>query len=91
MRKYLIERRIPGVEQLDSCGLADAARRSNGVLAELAPRVQWQESYVADGATFCVYLAESEAVIREHAERSGFPATRIVEIHRTIDPTTAEV
>ena len=49
MRKFLIERRIPGVEQLDSCGLAEAARKSNGVLADLAPRAQWIESYVVDG------------------------------------------
>lgn len=89
MRKYMIEREIPGVDQLDSCGLADAARKSNGVLAELAPRVQWQESYVADGRTFCVYLAEDEAAVREHAEKSGFPANRIVEIRRVFDPTTA--
>jgi len=89
MRKFLIERRIPGVEQLDSCGLSDAARKSNGVLAELAPRVQWQESYVVDGGTVCVYLAEDEQAIRDHAAKSGFPANKITEVHRMIDPTTA--
>ena len=89
MRKFLIERRIPGVEQLDSCGLSDAARKSNGVLAELAPRVQWQESYVVDGGTVCVYLAEDEQAIRDHAAKSGFPANKITEVRRMIDPTTA--
>jgi hypothetical protein len=89
MRRFVIEREIAGVEQLDSCGLADAARKSNAVLAELAPRVQWQESYVADGRTFCIYLAEDEDAIREHADRSGFPATRIVEVRRVFDATTA--
>ena len=58
-------------------------------LAKLAPRVQWQHSYVAADRTFCVYLAEDEAVIRQHAEISGFPATRIVEITKVIDPSTA--
>jgi len=89
MRKFLIERRIPGVEQLDSCGLAEAARKSNCALAELAPRVQWIESYVVDGGTVCVYLAEDEQVIRDHAAKSGFPANKITEVRRMIDPTTA--
>ena len=89
MRKFLIERRIPGVEQLDSCGLSEAARKSNGALAELAPRVQWVESYVVDGGTVCVYLAEDEQAILDHAAKSGFPANKITEVRRTIDPTTA--
>ena len=89
MRKFLIEREIPGVGRFDSCALAEAARKSNGVLAELAPRVQWQQSYVTDERTFCIYLAEDEAAIREHAARSGFPANRIIEIRGVIDPSTA--
>ena len=89
MRKFMIERVIPGVGALDACGLAAAARKSNGVLADLAPRIQWQHSYVAGDKTFCVYLAEDEAVIRLHAERSGFPATCITEIRDVIDPSTA--
>jgi hypothetical protein len=89
MRKFMIEREIPGVGKLDACGLADAARKSNGVLAELGPGIQWQQSFVTADRTFCVYLAEDEAVIRRHAERSGFPATRITEITDVIDPATA--
>lgn len=89
MRKFMIEREIPGVGKLDSCGLADAARRSNAALGTLAPRVQWQQSYVTENKTFCVYLAEDESAIRVHAERSGFPATRITEISSVIDPATA--
>ena len=59
------------------------------MLAELSPRVQWVHSYVAGDKTFCVYLAENEDVIREHAKCSGFPATVVTEIHGMIDPTTA--
>lgn len=88
MRKFMIEREIPGVGALDSKGLAEAAGRSNAVLAELAPRVQWQHSYVTGDKTFCVYLAEDEEAIRQHAEKSGFPANRITEITETIDPST---
>ena len=89
MRKFVIEREIPGVGSLDSCALSDAAKRSNGALAELAPRVQWQQSFVTADKTFCIYLAEDEDAIRAHAERSGFPANRITEITSVIDPSTA--
>ena len=89
MRKFVIERDIPKVGTLQREQLRAAAAKSNEALAKLAPRVQWQHSYVAADRTFCVYLAEDEAAIREHAEISGFPATRIVEISKVIDPSTA--
>lgn len=68
--------------------LRAAAAKSNAVLKQLGPDIQWQESYVADNKTFCVYLASDEAIIRKHAELSGFPATKITEIKKMIDPTT---
>jgi hypothetical protein len=88
-RKFVIEREIPKVGTLEREQLRAAAAKSNEALAKLAPHVQWQHSYVAADRTFCVYLAEDEAVIRQHAEISGFPATRIVEITKVIDPSTA--
>jgi hypothetical protein len=88
MRKFVIEREIPGVGGLDSCGLADAAAKSNAALAQLSPRVQWQHSYVTADKTFCIYLAEDEQAIRDHAKLSGFPATRITEVRSVIDPST---
>ena len=67
----------------------EAAAKSNEVLAQLGPDIQWVESYVAANKTFCVYLAKDEAIIRSHAELSGFPATKITEVRKMIDPTTA--
>ena len=90
MKRYVIERDIPGVGQLDRSQLKGAAGASNEALAKLAPRVQWLESFVTQDKTFCLYLAEDEEVIREHARLSGFPASRITEVARTIDPTTAQ-
>ena len=87
--EYIIERELPKIGSADRESLKKAAGKSNEALAELAPRVQWVESYVADDKTFCVYLAEDEAGIRKHSEISGFPATKITEIRRMIDPTTA--
>ena len=62
---------------------------SNATLKELGPDIQWVESYVAADKTFCVYLANDEAIIHEHARRSGFPANKVTEVRRMIDPTTA--
>ena len=88
LRRFIIERDIPKVGTLDREQLRGAAAKSNDALRQLAPDIQWVESYVADAKTFCVYLAKDEAVIRHHAEISGFPATKITEVRRTIDPTT---
>jgi hypothetical protein len=89
LRRFIIERDIPKVGTFERQQLREAAMKSNEVLNQLAPDIQWIESFVADEKTFCVYLAKDEQVIRKHAEVSGFPATKITEIRRTIDPTTA--
>jgi Protein of unknown function (DUF4242) len=89
MQKYIIERDIPEVGSLERAQLKEAAAKSNEALAQLAPDIQWVESYVAADKTFCVYLAKDEALIRRHAELSGFPANKITRVNRTIDPTTA--
>ena len=89
MRRFMIEREIPQVGSLEREQLRGAAAKSNEALAQLAPDIQWVESFVAADRTFCVYLAKDEAVIRKHAEISGFPANRIVEVSKKIDPTTS--
>jgi len=89
LRKFIIERDIPKVGSLERDQLRDAAAKSNEALTKLAPDIQWLESYVAADKTFCVYLAKDEAIIRKHAEISGFPATKITEVRKVIDPTTA--
>jgi hypothetical protein len=88
LRKYIIERDIPAVGTFEREQLRGAAAKSNEVLKQLGPDIQWQESYVAGDKTFCVYLAKDEAIIRKHAELSGFPATKITEVRKMIDPTT---
>jgi hypothetical protein len=89
MKKYLIEREIPGVHQLDGEALKGAAATSNAALARLGPKVQWVQSFVTPDKTFCLYLAENEEAVREHAKLSGFPANKITEVSGIIDPTTA--
>ena len=89
LRRFVIERDIPKVGSFEREQLREAAAKSTEVLHRPGPDIQWVESYVADDKTFCVYLAKDEAIIREHAEISGFPATKITEVRKMIDPTTA--
>lgn len=89
MRRYIIEREIPAIGSAEREALKAAAQKSNEVLRELGPDIQWIESFVAGDQTFCVYMAKDENIIREHAEKSGFPANKITEIRKMIDPTTA--
>ena len=89
MKRYVIEREIPQVGSLDTEHLKQTAGKSNAALAELDGKVQWVESFVADDKTFCIYLAESEAAVHEHARISGFPANKVTEIRGRIDPMTA--
>ena len=88
LRKFIIERDIPAVGSFEREQLKGAAAKSNEVLKELGADIQWQESYVAADKTFCVYLAKDEAIIKKHSELSGFPATKITEVRKMIDPTT---
>lgn len=88
MQRYLIERHIPGAGEMSSTELCGAARSSNQAIAQLGSQLQWEHSYVADGKIFCVYLADSEEVLREHASMSGIPIQKITPIHRVIDPLT---
>jgi hypothetical protein len=89
LRRFVIERDIPKVGTFERDQLRAAAAKSNEVLHQLGPDIQWVESYVADNKTFCVYLAKDENIINEHARISGFPATKITEVKKLIDPTTA--
>lgn len=88
MKKYMIERDIPAVGSFEREQLRGAAAKSNEVLRQLAPDIQWLESFVAGDKTFCIYLARDEAMIQRHAQLSGFPATKITELRRMIDPYT---
>ncbi len=89
MKRFIIERNIPEVGSLEREELRAAARKSNDALSQLAPDIQWVQSYVAANKTFCVYYAKDEDVIHRHAELSGFPATKVTEAGKMIDPTTA--
>ena len=90
MPKYVIEREIAGAGNLSGEELQGVSQTSCNVLNQLGSQIQWVQSYVTGDKIYCVYIAPSEDLIREHAERGGFPANKISEVKTIIDPTTAE-
>jgi hypothetical protein len=90
MPRFVIEREIPGAGKLSPQDLQAIAQKSCGVLSGMGPKIQWVESFVTDDKVYCVYVAPDEATVREHARQGGFPANRVAQVRRMIDPTTAE-
>ena len=87
MNKYVIERTIPGADKMSAKDLCDVAAKSNAVLREMGPEVQWVHSYVTANKVYCVYNARNAELVREHARRGGFPADSVALVSAVIDPT----
>ncbi|WP_119070584.1 DUF4242 domain-containing protein [Aggregatilinea lenta] len=91
MPKYVIERIIPNAGDLSRGDLQAISQKSCNVLENLGPSIQWVQSFVTDDRMYCTYIAPNEEIIREHAQRGGFPADHISEVKAIIDPTAATV
>ena len=90
MPKFVIEREIPNAGKLSDADIQGISQKSCGVLRNLGPQIQWVHSYVTDDRIYCIYIAPDEATVREHARQGGFPANRVMQVRRVIDPTSAE-
>ncbi len=88
MKTYLIEREIPEAGKLSQEELKGISKSSNAVLAEMGPGIQWLHSYVTDNKVYCVYKAENEQLLRDHAEKGGFPVNSISVMANKISPDT---
>lgn len=91
MPKFVIERELPGAGKLSAQELRGVSQQSCDALHALGPKIQWVQSYVTGDKIYCIYVAPDEKLIREHAQRGGFPANRVCRVAAVIDPTTAEV
>jgi hypothetical protein len=89
MPKYVIEREVPGAGTLSAEELKNNSQKSCGVLREMGSQIQWQESFVTDDKVYCIYIAQNEEAVREHAQKGDFAINNISEIKAVIDPTTA--
>ena len=90
MPKYVIEREVPGAGNLSAEDLQAISSKSCGVLESMGPRIQWVHSYVTENKIYCVYVAPNEEMVREHAQKGGFPANVVARVTQVIDPTTSE-
>jgi hypothetical protein len=90
LKTYLIEREIPGAGKLTAEQLKGISQTSCGVLKEMGSQIQWLQSYVTGNKIYCIYKAENEELIREHAKKGGFPANSIIEVPSIISPATAK-
>ena len=90
MPKFVIEREIPDAGKLTQDQIAAISQKSCGVLKNMGPQIQWVESFVTPNKIYCIYIAPNEAMVREHAKQGGFPANRVSEVKKMIDPTSAE-
>jgi hypothetical protein len=89
MRRFVIERDLPGAGTLSGEQLQDVAQTSNAVLRDMGTDVQWEQSYITADRVYCVYRAENEDLVREHAKAAGLPATKVSEVKTVVDPLTA--
>jgi len=89
MKMYVIEREIAGLGQFTPEQLKSASQTSCGVLKEMGSKIEWIQSYVTGNKMYCIYRAENEELIKEHAKKGGFPANSIVEVSSIISPATA--
>jgi hypothetical protein len=90
MRKFLVERAMPGIGSAAAQELGAVADIDNRIVSQLWPDIQWLTSFIADDKTYCIYLAKDEATVRRHSELAGFPADRVLELKAIIDPMTPD-
>ncbi|HEU5167066.1 MAG TPA: DUF4242 domain-containing protein [Chitinophagaceae bacterium] len=90
MKKFIVERKLPGAGNLTDEELQDLSKTSNAVITILGKPYKWIQSYVTEDKIYCIHEAEDEDAIRQHAKCGNFPVNKIEEIKALIDPTTAE-
>lgn len=89
MKKFIIERNLPGAGNLSAEELQAISQTSCDVVSQLGKPYHWIQSFVTDDKIYCVHIAESEEVVREHARMGKFPINSIAEVKAVIDPLTS--
>jgi hypothetical protein len=89
MKRFIIEREIPGASELTESQLAEIAATSNNAVSSLGVPYTWVNSFVAGDKVYCVHEADDEDTVREHARRGGFPANTVSVVAAEFGPHTA--
>ena len=89
MKKFIIERDVPGAGNMTIEELQAISKTSVSVISVLGKPYTWIQSYVTKDKIFCVHEAESIDIIREHSNCAKFPVKSIEEIKEIISPATA--
>ncbi len=88
MKRFVIERNLPGVQNMAPGEYREVATKSNAAIAGFGGKLTWEHSYVVKDKTFCIYIADSAETVMKHAEASGFPADNVTEVRTVIEPMT---
>ncbi|HZE85349.1 MAG TPA: DUF4242 domain-containing protein [Puia sp.] len=89
MKKFVVERNLPGAGNLSPEELQAISETSCAVFTRMGKPYHWIQSYVTEDKIYCIHIAESEEVVREHARRGKFPVNMICEVKAIIDPLTS--
>ena len=91
MKKFIIERNLPGAGNLSPQELQDIARASCEVVCTLGRPYHWIQSFVTEDKIYCIHIADSEETVREHSRLGKFPINTISEVKSVIDPLTSNL
>ncbi len=91
MKKFIIERSVPGAGNMTSEELQAISKTSNSVISVLGKPYVWIESFVTGDKIYCIHEAENEEDIKEHGKCGGFPVDKIEEIKAVIGPATGNL
>ncbi len=85
MKKFIIERSIPGAGEFSKEDLAEIAKKSNAVAFELGIPYHWIHTYITKDKFFCVHVAPDKETVIKHAHLGCFPVDQIYEVEAMFD------
>ena len=90
MKKFIIERKLPGAGNMTAEELKTISQTSVQVVNQMGKPYRWIESFVTEDAIYCIHEAETEEVIQEHSATCHFPINKVEEVRVVIGPETAK-
>jgi len=89
MKKFIVERKLPGAGNLTTKELEDISKAFSSVTSNFGKPFTWLQSFITEDKIYCIHVAENEGDIREHAKRGNFHVHMVEEIKVIIDPSNA--